>query len=363
MKPPLRGRRQTGRRTTIHRDPAKVAILYGAVAADAAPDEQDVLVEVETVRAGLVALGYAPVILSITLDLEAARQRLMHLRPGFVFNLVESVEGQGRLIHLAPALLESLGLPFTGSGADAAYVTSNKPLAKRLMAAASITTPAWAEPARKPEFPGPYIVKSVWEHASVGIDDGSLTSDPARLAGLIRKRQRRHGGEWFVEAYVEGREFNLSLLGGAEGVELLPPAEMCFVDYPPGKPRIVNYAAKWDEAAFEYHATQRRFDFPAGDNDLLARLNATAKACWRLFDLHGYARVDCRVDGEGHVHVLEININPCLSPDAGFAAAAARAGLDLPAVLQRILGDLGTPAMRQADAASLVCASASGPER
>ncbi len=207
---PVRGRRSA----------SKVAILYGAVAADAAPDEQDVLVEVETVRVGLAALGYAPVIIPITLDLEAARRRLMHLRPAFVFNLVESVEGQGRLIHMAPALLESLGLPFTGSGADAAYVTSNKPLAKRLMAAASIATPDWAESGCSPAFPGPYIVKSVWEHASIGIDDNSLTSDPARLPGLIRKRQRRHGGEWFVEEYVEGREFNLSLLAGAGGVEL-----------------------------------------------------------------------------------------------------------------------------------------------
>ena len=340
---PVRGRRSA----------SKVAILYGAVAADAAPDEQDVLVEVETVRAGLAALGYAAVILPITLDLEAARQRLMHLRPAFVFNLVESVEGQGRLIHMAPALLESLGLPFTGSGADAAYVTSNKPLAKRLMVAAAIATPAWAESGHMPAFAGPYIVKSVWEHASIGIDDGSLTSDPGRLPGLIRKRQRRHGGEWFVEEYVEGREFNLSLLAGSGGVELLPPAEMCFVGYPPGKPRIVNYAAKWDDASFEYHATQRRFDFPASDNDLLARLAAAAKTCWRLFDLSGYARIDCRVDGEGHVRVLEVNINPCLSPDAGFAAAAGRAGLDLPAVLRRILGDIGQPAMGAPETAGL----------
>jgi D-alanine-D-alanine ligase len=252
---------------------------------------------------------------------------------------VESIEGQGRLIHLAPALLESLGLPFTGSGADAAYVTSNKPLAKRLMRAAGIATPAWAEGSEAPVFAGPYIVKSVWEHASIGIDDASLVSEAVRLPALIRKRQRRHGGEWFVEAYVEGREFNLSLLAGAGSVELLPPAEMCFVGYPPGKPHIVNYAAKWDEGAFEYHATQRRFDFGAQDRDLLARLEATVKACWRLFGLRGYARIDCRVDAAGEVQVLEVNINPCLSPDAGFAAAAGRAGLDLSAIVARILGD------------------------
>jgi D-alanine-D-alanine ligase len=183
-------------------------------------------------------------------------------------------------------------------------------------------------------------VKSAWEHASIGIDDGSVTNDPTSASSLLRKRRRRHGGEWFVEAYVEGREFNLSLLAGLQGVELLPPAEMCFVDYPPGKPRIVNYAAKWDAASFEFHATRRRFDFTPCDAALLGRLEATALACWRLFDLAGYARVDCRVEASGRVQVLEVNINPCLSPDAGFAAAAARAGLDQTAIMGRILGDL-----------------------
>ena len=332
---PLKGRRST----------SKVVVLYGAVAADAAPDEQDVLTEVETVSRGLAVLGYQPVALPITLDLEAARRRLMDLRPAFVFNLVESVEGLGRLIHLAPALLESLSLPYTGSGADAAYVTSNKLLAKRLMAAAGIATPAWAAAGRLPDFPGPYIVKSVWEHASIGLEDGSVTADRGRLPGILRRRQRRHGGEWFAEAYVEGREFNLSLLAGNGSVELLPPAEMCFVGYPPGKPRIVNYAAKWEEASFEFHATRRRFDFPPEDDGLLTRLHETVVSCWRLFELRGYARVDCRVDLAGAVKVLEVNINPCLSPDAGFAAAAGRAGLDFPVTLGRIVADRGeTPA-------------------
>ena len=316
-----------------------VAILYGAIASDAAPDEQDVLVEVETARRALAALGYTPVILPVTLDLEAARRRLLHLRPAFVFNLVESIEGQGRLIHLAPSLLESLGLPFTGSGGDAAYVTSNKPLAKQLMKAAGIATPAWAEPGLGPAFTGPYIVKSVWEHASIGIDDGSVVTERQKLGGLIRRRRRRHGGEWFVERYIDGREFNLSLLARDGSVELLPAAEMCFVGYPPGKPRIVNYAAKWEEGSFEYHATQRRFGFPPEDRDLLLRLEQTAMACWRLFDLRGYARVDCRVENSGAIQVLEVNINPCLSPDAGFAAAAAQAGLDLPGIVARIISD------------------------
>jgi D-alanine-D-alanine ligase len=323
---------------------SRVAVVYGAVAADAAPDEQDVLVEVDTVQQALTALGFAPVAVPLTLDLEAVRRRLLHLRPAFVFNLVESVEGLGRLIHLAPALYESLGLPYTGAGSEAMYLTSNKPLAKRLLAAAGIATPPGVQPATQglstPDFPGPYIVKSVWEHASIGIDDSSVVDDARKLATIARKRQRRFGGEWFAERFIDGREFNLSLLGGPDGIELLPPAEMLFVDYPAGKRRIVDYAAKWHAGSFEFCNTVRRFEFDEADRPLLARLEDVARSCWRLFGLSGYARVDCRVDAAGRPWVLEINVNPCLSPDAGFAAAAARSGLDLPAVARRIIAAL-----------------------
>jgi D-alanine-D-alanine ligase len=318
---------------------SRIAIVYGAVAADAAPDEQDVLVEVSTVQQTLTALGFAPVVVPLTLDLEAVRQRLLHLRPGFVFNLVESVEGLGRLIHLAPALYESLGLPYTGAGSEAMYLTSNKPLAKRLMASAGIPTPDWGAPAA-PGFGGPYIVKSVWEHASIGIDESSVVEAASKVATVARKRQRRYGGEWFAERFIDGREFNLSLLGDADGVELLPPAEMLFVDYPQGKRRIVDYAAKWHAGSFEFCNTVRRFEFGEDDRPLLAELEAIARSCWRLFGLRGYARVDCRVDAVGRPWVLEVNINPCLSPDAGFAAAAERRGLDLAAVVRRIIADM-----------------------
>jgi len=345
---------------------SRVAVIYGAVAADAAPDEQDVLVEVDTVQQALTGLGFAPVAVPLTLDLEAVRRRLLHLRPAFVFNLVESVEGLGRLIHLAPALYESLGLPYTGAGSEAMYLTSNKPLAKRLLAAAGIATPEGVEPATQglptPAFAGPYIVKSVWEHASIGIDESSVVEDARKLAAVARKRQRRFGGEWFAERFIEGREFNLSLLGGPGGVELLPPAEMLFRDYPQGKRRIVDYAAKWHAGSFEFCNTVRRFEFDESDRPLLARLEDVAKACWRLFGLSGYARVDFRVDAEGRPWVLEVNVNPCLSPDAGFAAAAARRGLDLPAVLRRIIAELpariaepttGKPAAAEAEPQAL----------
>jgi D-alanine-D-alanine ligase len=324
---------RAGRRPTA-------AILHGVVPADAPADEQDVLVEVATVAEGLAGLGYDPVAVPFGLDLTAATRRLKALKPAFVFNLVESVEGQGRFVHLAPTLLDSLGLPYTGAGAAATFLTAGKPLAKRIMRTAGIPTPPWIEAAHEqPVFAGPYIVKSVWEHASIGLDAASIVTDAAGLPAVFADRRERFGGDWFAERFIDGREFNLGLLGG----EVLPVAEMTFVDFPPEAPRIVDYAAKWDPAAFSYHQTVRRFDLPASDRPLLRQLEQTAKDCWALFGLTGYARVDFRVDGNGRPWVLEINTNPCISPDGGFFAAASRAGLSLTDLMRRILAAMPAP--------------------
>ena len=102
---------------------------------------------------------------------------------------------------------------------------------------------------------------------------------------------------------------------------------------------FVGYRAKWDEGSFEYGSTPRSFDFPPDDAALLATLKRLSLACWEIFGLRGYARVDFRVDAEGKPWVLEINTNPCLSPDAGFMAAAGRAGLSRNDVVRRIIAD------------------------
>jgi D-alanine-D-alanine ligase len=306
-----------------------------------------VLVEAAVVCRALRALGYAPVKLPLTLNLRRAAAALRRLSPRFVFSLVESVEGLDRLAHLAPALLDCMDLAYTGARTEALFITSNKLLTKEKLRLASIPTPEWApvedSGVLEPCFPPPYIVKSVWEHASIGLTGASVAHDGQSLAEELRRR--RSGGmgrSLYVEAFIEGREFNLSVLQGGPGgdpdePQVLPPAEIEFVAYPEGKPKIVDYAAKWDEHSAEYRDTPRRFDFPDRDAALLEGLRRNALACWRLFGLSGYARVDFRVDSTGQPWVLEINANPCLSPDAGFLAAAGRAGLDVTAVIRRIV--------------------------
>lgn len=323
----------------------KVAVIHGEVAADAARDEIDVLTQVDYVSRGLTAIGHEPLPIPVSLNLAELARTIAALRPAIAFNLVETLTGRGSLIHLVPAVLDALRLPYTGAGAEAMMLTSNKVLAKKWLSASGLPTPLWFSPVEIDEHPrieGSWVVKSVWEHASVGLDEDSVIPE-ANLDTLRTEMENRRaslGGACFAEAFIEGREFNLSLLAGENGPEVLPPAEIRFDAYPAGKVRIVGYRSKWAEGSFEFNNTPRSFEFPATDAPLIDRLKGLALQCWRSFDLHGYARVDFRVDPAGRPWILEVNANPCLSPDAGFAAATLQAGMSFPEVLKRIIRDI-----------------------
>ena len=332
----------------------RVTIVHNAVADDDAPDERDVLVQAEAVQAALSALGHEPGTLPCTLDLSEVKRRLTDLRPDLIFNIVESLDGKGRLIHVIPFLLDALNVPYTGACAEAMCLTSHKVLAKQRLAAARLPTPPWIgpwpddvpnlppaapDPAGMPD--GKWIVKSVWEHASIGLDEKtSLLCDHADgAAALLRERAPRLGGACFAERFIDGREFNLALLAAPGEPQVLPPAEILFEGYADQALKIVGYRAKWDSDSYEFHHTPRRFDFPPEDAALLARLRDLALQCWRLFGLNGYARVDFRIDAAGRPWILEINANPCLSPDAGFAAALDAGGISFAGAVERILSD------------------------
>lgn len=328
----------------------KAVILHGAVPETAPPDEQDTLVQADAVGAALRELGYRVAAVPFSLDLSAAQKALREQAPDFVFNLVESVEGSGRLIHLAPALLEFLGLPYTGSSNETLFVTSNKVLAKEILRAHALPTAHWytlADLAGDGPVPhGPYIIKSIWEHASVGLDEDAVIVTDRREALRQACLERGKGpcGECFAEAFLAGREFNLALLAAEAGPQALPASEILFQDYAEGKWRVVGYRAKWHEDSFEYTHTPRQFDFPPEDQALLAALADTARRCWRIFGLCGYARVDFRLDAAGQPCVLEVNANPCLSPDAGYAATVERAGLRYVDAIERIVRDVSRTA-------------------
>ena len=322
----------------------KAVVLYGDVSEDAGMDEKDALVQVAFVSSALSDLGYEPVIISFSLNFSKTLEMLKEIRPGFVFNLVETIAGQGSLIHIAPSLLDFLKIPYTGATTEAQFLTSNKVLAKQFLQAADIATPRFFLPDEHyggSFVEGTYIIKAVWEHASSWLHENSIifTQDQHHLSKAISSQQEKIGMACFAEVFIEGREFNISMLAEDDGPDVLPHSEIRFDDYPSGKARVVDYRSKWVEDSFEYQHTPRCFDFPEEDEPLLHQLSDLALRCWRVFSLRGYARVDFRIDKTGSPWVLEVNTNPCLSPDGGFFAAVERSGLSFTRAIERIIKD------------------------
>jgi D-alanine-D-alanine ligase-like ATP-grasp enzyme/GNAT superfamily N-acetyltransferase len=339
----------------------KVLVLHDPVAPDARPDELDTLVQVEAIAAALARRGHAVARLAFGPDLAANERALVAARADVVFNLVESHLGRGRLIANATALLEALGQPFTGAPHDALVLSTSKLLTKRVLAAADLPTPDWhVTGGHAASVPGRFIVKSVHEHGSLGLEVDSVVDvrTTAELDAAIAARRGSLGGEAFAEGYVHGREFNVAVIAQPDGPRCLPIPEILFEGLASDDtPRVVGYRAKWAEGSAEYVGTPRHFASGGVDGLLHAELERLALATWRAFGFAGYLRVDFRVDASGAPYVIDVNANPCLSPDAGFAAALERADVPYDAAIEAIALD----AVRRAG--RTVAASETAPAR
>ncbi len=316
-----------------------VIILINKLSDQPTVDELDVIDQVEAVEAGLDELGYRHERFFVDSNLQTLIDKLNSEPDAVAFNLVESLNNNAGLVYFIPALLESLNYPMTGNPSDAMFLTTQKPLAKQLMQQLGIPTPEWwlatdsinLDPGKQ------YIVKPSREDASVGINEENVFKGDN--PGILDRFRKKWGDHFFIEEFISGREFNISVIGGPNGPEVLSPAEMLFKDFPEGKPTIMGYSAKWDENTFEYNNTERTFDLPSSDRALIDEIKIMCARCWSAFHLRGFARVDFRVDQNNRPFVLEINANPCISPDSGFYNAAIRSGYTFTQMVQQILND------------------------
>ncbi|HEY3779220.1 MAG TPA: hypothetical protein VGL35_14300 [Rhizomicrobium sp.] len=317
----------------------RVLLLHSDVSPDAPPDEQDTIVTADAVERALQAREHEVRRQAFVPEPEVLDRLLAESRADLVFNLVESIFGQGDLAGLAPAMLERRGIRFTGASAAASGCTANKPLTKKILRAAGLPTPDWSEPPRWEGIAESrwYVVKSATEDSSVGLEDGAVVHGREAARERAGFSAARHGGTWFAEAYCPGREFNVSLLEDGGKPRVLPIAEIEFSNWRPDRPRLVGYAAKWEESSPDCAATPRVFGLEETSPELAARLSYLSRSSWNLFGLRGYARVDFRLDAVDAPTILEINPNPCLEPAAGFAAAALRAGISYAELVERIL--------------------------
>ncbi|MDD5677622.1 MAG: ATP-grasp domain-containing protein [Kiritimatiellae bacterium] len=269
---------------------------------------------------------------------------ILKAAPGaMVFNLVERLEGGSEACNRIPELCRTFGHPCTGSSSACLKLTQNKWHTKERLRACGVPVPAACvvPPGAAVDFgriPNPpLIVKPLCADGSEGIDGASLVRDPAGQLDQAVKRVHAHEGQSaLIEVFVEGREFNLSLLETEGRVSVLPLAEIDFSLFPPGRPHIVDYAVKWVPGTIPGKISPRRV--PACvENSIAERLRETALAVWRACGCSDYVRVDFRVDQAGRPFVLEVNANPDISPNAGFPACLAAAGITFPDFIGQLL--------------------------
>jgi D-alanine-D-alanine ligase len=314
-------------------------ILYNQPLDGALPDELDVLDQVEYVEKNLLELGIHTYRKGITADFMNEIASLANNKPDFVFNLVESINNKGELCYFVPALLNMYSISYSGNPLEAMFTTTSKALMSKILRNAGIKNPGSYFPSQyKLLKPGNrYIVKPIWEDGSLGITENSVfICEP----GAEKKLEGLDDAHWFIEDYIDGREFNVSILSGENGPEVLPPAEMLFNNYNGDKPKIVDFKAKWEADSFEYVNTVRRFPGKDLNPVLIEKIKSTALQCWHVFGLKGYARVDIRIDNSDTPYVIEVNANPCMSPDSGLVAATEEAKFLFTDVLKRIINDL-----------------------
>jgi D-alanine-D-alanine ligase len=260
-------------------------------------------------------------------------------RPELIFNLVEAVGGTDRDMYKAAMQFHNSYVPHTGAGYKSLQSLSDKIIMKRMMAEADILTPMWHKYGEHNSFfhKGEYIVKPIYEHGSHMITSACVVrlTDDENADEVMEKMFPKNTEAFFAERYIDGREFNVSVLEVDGRPVVLPLAEMTFEGFE-GKPKIVCEKAKWDENSQEYSGTVRKFDTVETHSRLDNKLKAAAVKCWEIFKLSGYARVDFRVDKLGEPYVLEVNPNPSLAHDAGFFAACTKAGYSFKSVVELI---------------------------
>jgi D-alanine-D-alanine ligase len=279
--------------------------------------------------------------LGVQHELKPIRDEIESWKPDVVFNLLEQFHGEAVYDQNVASLLELLRVPYTGCNPRGLVLARGKDLSKKLLAYHRIPQPAFAvfpmrrKVKRPPRLAMPLIVKSLSEDASYGIAQASVVDSDEKLAERVTFIHERIGTAAIAEQYIEGRELYVSVLGN-ERLRVLPIWELDFGSMTQSARPIATEKVKHD---LQYQETHGIKVGPAKDlpPPLSARIKHAAKRIYRTLELDGYARIDFRLTPAGELYFLEANPNPEIAEREEFAQAALHAGIEYPALLERIV--------------------------
>ena len=315
----------------------KIVLLHTT---DAAESNDPVLGQLEE---ALAAQGHATARVGVGDALTPFVEALGAAAPDLVWNLAEAFGGKSALESNVAAVLNLLGLRYTGSSPAGLILAGDKVLAKKILRFHGIRSPEFATMYRGAvdwagDLAFPLIVKPPQEDASIGITTGSVVHDLRELLVKLDEVHSEFRSPALVEQFVEGREFYVGVLGNAHA-EALPVIELDFSRFPAGTPRVASWEAKWgDESGggAEFGGTESLFptDLPA---ELVVRMQKVAVDAFEALRLRDYGRIDLRVSSEGEIFVIEVNPNCYLERGSEFARAAHAHGLPYERLVERIV--------------------------
>lgn len=316
-----------------------VVVMHSADALEAPVDPV-----LEQLRGALEACDHTVQFLAVDDKVEPLVETLKAAEPEIVFNLAESFGGKSALESNVAALLNLLGLRYTGSSPAGLLLAGDKSLTKKVLSFHGIRTPEFATLFRGAldwagDIAFPLIVKPPQEDASLGISSDSVVHDLRELFTRIDEMQSAFQQPVLVEQFVEGREFYVGVLGNANA-RALPIMELDFSRFPAGVPRIASWEAKWgdDGAGSGEQFAGTRSIFPVDVKPALAEhMQQVAVEAFNALRLRDYARIDLRLTDHDEIFVIEVNPNCYLERESEFARAAAAGGVEYDALIARIM--------------------------
>ncbi|HPN72702.1 MAG TPA: ATP-grasp domain-containing protein [Candidatus Omnitrophota bacterium] len=294
---------------------ASIGIVYNLkdkTRTDDLHEEYDEIETIEAIRDELESLGASVVLLEQTIDLAS---ELIRVKPDMVFNIAEGIGKTRSRESQVPCLLESLGIPYTGSDPLSLGVTLDKYLTNTVLEKAGLPVPraftaATNEDAdiasKGPCREGSWIVKPRWEGSSKGIFDDSLSSSPDDLAKKAARLIKAYEQPVIIEEFLPGDEITAAVRGNSR----------------PEVFGMMKISPKNKEGNFIYSIEQKRdwrekivYEAEAAvPRNAAAKIREAASGAFKALALRDIARIDFRVDRTGTPKIIDVNPLPGLSP-------------------------------------------------
>ena len=296
---------------------------------------------IQEIKKALESLGHRVILIEAD---EKAYLKFKKFRKkiDLVFNYSEGIRGKDREAHI-PAILEMLGIPYTGGSPLSYALGLNKVKTKEILSFYGIRTPLWqvfesGKEKLSSKLKFPLIVKPAAEGSSKGIFAENLVKNQKQLIRIVKKIIKKYHQPALVEEFLEGREFTIGVLGTPP--QVLPIVEIRFDELPENLPKFDHFEAKWlyDNPKFKADPLV----CPAKiSSSLKKEMEAMVLKAFKVLEMADWARFDLRLDKKGRPHILEVNCPPGIMPDprenSRFTRAAFSAGLTFPQLLERVI--------------------------